>query len=349
MKLDQNIHTSQERVEYIKQNLTGKETPQELQYAANYILFAEKDKKIISDNRNITLTKREVSFEGICSKLENGENGIYNLASNLGKQAYLTQKKPKLTEQDYEEIPGLKEIRDIIERLEKKLEHTPSGKKYPIKKQLIDLYQLRYTLKNEYISWMHPQPNKIVSTLSSYSFEEKITITADGDVTSNGVVNLFNPKHISAILCNYSKLRENNWDNFMSDSWYLLLDFDTISEKALAPHPIYESIVTYKIDGKSNAEIQELLLQKHGLTYSNEYISSLWRNKIPKLIAEKAKEEYLIWYYTYKEYGKWKKCSRCREVKLAHNRFFSKNSTSKDGWYSMCKECRNKKNKKEGK
>ena len=30
-------------------------------------------------------------------------------------------------------------------------------------------------------------------------------------------------------------------------------------------------------------------------------------------------------------------------IKLAHNKFFSKNSSSKDGFYSICKSCRNKK------
>ena len=56
-----------------------------------------------------------------------------------------------------------------------------------------------------------------------------------------------------------------------------------------------------------------------------------------------AEDDYLNWYYTYVEKGKWKKCSRCGEVKLAHNKYFSKNSTSKDGFYSICKCCRNKK------
>ena len=99
----------------------------------------------------------------------------------------------------------------------------------------------------------------------------------------------------------------------------------------------------YKIDGKTNADIQELLYKAHGVKHSLEYISSLWRNKIPKLIAEQAEEDYLIWYYTTQEKGKWKKCSRCGQIKLAHNRFFSKNKTSKDGYYSICKCCRNKK------
>ena len=83
------------------------------------------------------------------------------------------------------------------------------------------------------------------------------------------------------------------------------------------------------------------IINKHSV----EYISSLWRKKIPKLIAEKEQKDYLIWYYLEVQKGKWKRCSRCGQIKLAHNKFFSKNNTSKDGWYSICKECRNKKNK----
>ena len=43
------------------------------------------------------------------------------------------------------------------------------------------------------------------------------------------------------------------------------------------------------------------------------------------------------------EKGKYKKCSRCGQIKLAHNKYFSKNKTSKDGFYSICKCCRSQK------
>ena len=46
--------------------------------------------------------------------------------------------------------------------------------------------------------------------------------------------------------------------------------------------------------GKLNIEIQELLEQHFGIKHSVEYISSLWRNKIPKMIAEQAKEDYIM-------------------------------------------------------
>jgi len=82
-------------------------------------------------------------------------------------------------------------------------------------------------------------------------------------------------------------------------------DLDNLIEKTFKDdYPLYYKLLIYKIDGLSNLDIQELLQREFDITYSVEYISSLWRNKIPKMLAEKAKEDYLIWYYTYVEYGK---------------------------------------------
>lgn len=122
--------------------------------------------------------------------------------------------------------------------------------------------------------------------------------------------------------------------------------FDEVSERALAAEPIYRQIVADKIDGMQNIEIQQDLLYKFDKTHSLEYISSLWRNKIPNLIASQAEDELLDWHFTEVERGKYKRCSRCGQIKLAHNKYFSKNKTSKDGFYSICKECRNSKAKK---
>lgn len=111
----------------------------------------------------------------------------------------------------------------------------------------------------------------------------------------------------------------------------MMLDLDNLIERTLKDnYPLYYKLLIYKIDGKQNIEIQELLEVEFGIKHSVEYISSLWRKKIPKLISEQAKKDYLIWHYTNVEYGQWKKCSRCNEIKLANNKFFSLNKTSKD-------------------
>lgn len=351
LKLDYTIESPQERNELVKKIVN--ETPPEklthryLEILADYVIFAmtkeeKKSKKIVTDNRSITINKRETSFEGLISKFENGEDGIYNMIAN-DKNIIFTPK-VSITQKDIEEVPGLKQLRDAIEQVEIAEKAARGKKKYLLKKQLIEMRQDQYVLKSAY-----RKPIFCMNAIKSFNkidLSENITFDKDGIASSDGLVSLFNPKHISALLCHYSKIKEDSWSKFNSDSYYLMEDLDNLIERTLKDnYPLYYDLLIYKIDGKQNTEIQALLLRDHGIKHSVEYISSLWRNKIPKLLAEQEQEDYLMWYYTEKEKGKWKRCSRCGEVKLAHNRFFSKNKTSKDGFYSICKDCRNKKTK----
>jgi hypothetical protein len=55
----------------------------------------------------------------------------------------------------------------------------------------------------------------------------------------------------------------------------------------------------YKIDGLQNSEIAIRIKQDYNVTYSVEYLSAIWRKKIPKIISEKAKEDWIVWHYIY--------------------------------------------------
>lgn len=53
-------------------------------------------------------------------------------------------------------------------------------------------------------------------------------------------------------------------------------DLDNLIDATLKDeYPLYYKLLIYKIDGKSNAEIQELLNDEFGITYTVEYLSSL--------------------------------------------------------------------------
>ena len=349
IKLDYSLQSPQERNELVKK-IIDKTPPEKLtnrylEILTDYIIFAmdkeeRKQKKILTDNRMITVNKRETSFEGLVGKFENGEDGIYNMIAN-DKNIIFTPK-VSITQQDIDEIPALRDLREAIEQVEKE-EKTATGKrKFLLKKQLIEMRQDQYVIKSEYRKPMYCM--NAIKSFSKMDLGENVTINEAGEVVSDGLITLFNPKHVSALLCNYSRLKQDSWGRFWSDSYFLMEDLDALIERTLKEkYPLYYDLLIYKIDGKQNIEIQDLLFRDHGIRHSVEYISSLWRNKIPKLLAEQAQEDYLIWHYTEVEKGKWKRCSRCGEIKLAHNRFFSKNKTSKDGWYSICKCCRNKK------
>ena len=300
-----------------------------------------KERKILTDNRMMTVNKRECSFEGLVSQLENGEDGIYNLITDNKNQIF--QPKVTITKKDLDEIQPLRQLREAINVWEAKLKVTEGKDAFVIKKALIEMRKDQYVIKNAYRRPI--VPNKLTrSTHVIMLPDETSSFDEEGYPIPKGV-SLLNPVVCSAILCNYSKLKEDSYDRFEGDLYYLMLAFDEIADRALKEYPLYEKIVECKVDGLQNTQIQEILQMEFGIKHSLEYISSLWRKKIPKLIASQAEDEYLYWYYLNIEKGKYKKCSRCGQVKLAHNKYFSKNKTSRDGFYSICKKCRNSKNK----
>ena len=350
-RLDYTITDPQERNQKVHEIVNSvspeKLTPYYLEQLTKYLTETpenKKEKKVLTDNRMVTINKRETSYEGLVAKLENGEDGIYNFMTGGDKNILLVPK-IQITEDDIATIPGLKRLREEIKKVEIQQKAARGKQKFLLTKQLIEMRQDQYVFKSIYKPPIAMA--KVTKSVNQIDLNEHITIDENGDPVSDCLISLFNPHHVCCLLCNYSKLKEDCWGHFDSDWWYLMENFDNLLERALKEdYPILYDIMIYKIDGLQNKDIAARIKQDYDVSYSVEYLSAVWRKKIPKIIADKAKEEWIVWHYTYEEKGKWKRCSRCHEIKLAHPYFFTRNKTAKDGWYSMCKCCRNKKKDK---
>lgn len=355
MRFDYSLKTPEERIEYSKkllENFKGKEIPaQYLSYISDYILFVvDKDQtkkehraehSIVTKNREVTVNKRQVSFEEIVSNLENGEDGLYAMISNDKNQ--IMDRKEKISKKEIAENPQIKESLDLIDKLKKQFDKATGLAKYSLKKQIIETWQQVYIMRAAANGI--PAKNKSsnqVKTMAHMDLTEHIVLDENKMPKSDGIITLFNPSHVSFLLYYYSQLKEESWDDFYSDMHFLLLDLENLVDKTLEKEPILYDLVIWKIDGHTNEEIQKLMEAKYGVQHNEQYFSTLWRRRIPKMLSEQAQKDWLIWYYTNEEYGEWKTCGRCGEVKLAHPLFFSRN-TSKDHFYSICKECRRKK------
>lgn len=345
LRLDYKLKTCQERADLVNRIVAL--TPQEklttryLELLGDYIMggITKEEKKehlYMTDNRRITIDRRETSFEGLAEKFENGADGIYNLITN--DKNIIFQHRQEITPEDIETIPGLRELRDCIEQTEAAGKVATGRKKYLLKKQLIEMRKDQYVLKSAFRPTISVMPSH--GGVNKINLEERRWIDEAGNPQSDGLVTLFNPKHVSALLCNYYALKIETRGRFHDDFYYLLRDLDATMKKALKDHPAYFDIIKYKMDNKTNLEIQQMLLEKHNISHSLQYISQLWRNRIPKIIAEQAQDDFIVAEYELNHPDQMKECVRCGELKPAITRFYSPNKNTKDGWYCWCKKCR---------
>lgn len=340
IKLDYSIESPEERKKLVEQII--EENPNlsnlQLESLANYLILCmekeeKKEKQIITQNRQSTIDKRETSFDGLADSFENGEDGVYNLITN--DKNIIFRPKISITKEDIAEVPFLAQLRQSIEDWEQGTKHLTGKTAYIAKKALIEMRKDQYIIKNFFrspiVATKLTHSKKIVSIPSSESIDLET-----GEVRFSGA-SFCDPKVVSIVLCNYSKLRQTAEGNFEGDLWFFMEDFDNISESALADEPILRRIVEYKIDGVQNWDIQSRIKEEFDLYHSEEYYSTLWRKKIPKLIADEAIRQLIVWSYWREGPNYFKTCTKCGKAKPAHTFFFSKN---KKGYYSICKECR---------
>lgn len=119
IKLDYTLETPEERKALVEQILEEQPNPPAayLEILANYLVFCmekeeKKEKKILTENRLTTVNKRETSYEGLISKFENGEDGIYNILDD--NKHTIFQPKIQITEKDLREIPELDQTTQAI-------------------------------------------------------------------------------------------------------------------------------------------------------------------------------------------------------------------------------------------
>jgi uncharacterized protein YutD len=101
LRLDYKLKTMEERSELVARII--EQTPRAnlsnryLEILGDYIMGAisKEDKKAhlyLTDNRRITIERRETSLEGIIEKFENGADGFYNLIAESDKNVIFQHK-----------------------------------------------------------------------------------------------------------------------------------------------------------------------------------------------------------------------------------------------------------------
>lgn len=187
--------------------------------------------------------------------------------------------------------------------------------------------------------------------LDNWTVSEDESLNWNWIEVSENKIDFTNPVHVYQVLEMYGTLKENSWENLNSDLKFLIWELEEYIEKANL-NPARKYILVRKIDKVTNERISQELQELYGLTYSDNYISTIYKQMICDKIAKAAQLSLDEFIYR-KQPEKFKVCSTCGEKLLRDPRNFIKKQNAKDGLSARCKVCdkeiRDKKKKEEAK
>ena len=173
--------------------------------------------------------------------------------------------------------------------------------------------------------------------LDNWTISEDSNLNWGYKEVSENKIDLTNPEHVYHLLEFYGTLKENSFEKLNSDLKFLLWELEDYIEKAnLSPARFW--ILIRKIDKVTNGRIGEELQEKFGLSYSDNYISTIYKGMICTQIARAAQLS-LDEFNNRNNPEKFKVCSTCGKKLLRDSRNFIKKQNSKDGLAARCKSC----------
>lgn len=330
---------------------------QDLEKLADYLLFADnkeqrkkaKDEQeehtvltlsqIERNNRKETLSDDLSYFEQ--NAKDTSKHSFYTEEKRFKNKLNINEEKPKkrkakmknkdtksITKEDLEKYPVLKQTQELIDQLSEEI-------KTGINRfgQVIDSETLRkkrwlcIELKKDQVAYKDSMKKKVnPKSVIRQSLNGKLDVNfADHEV-------------IEFLFHEYSNLKQYCFDNIESDLKHVLMDFERLVDDTPFSE-ILKEIFILKVDGLCHNEINKELEHKYQIKFGKQHISTLIRNSIPKKIIETYRKQLEDWFYREIVKGKYKCCTRCGEIKLASDNYFSKDKKGVFGYKSICKMC----------
>ena len=253
--LNYSITDPQERVKevenFISKTPEEELTPYLLEYLSNYLLFIsdktqtkkERNTKysITTKNREITINKRQTSYEGMIDALENGEDGLHSLINNDKNQ--LLDRKEKITKEELEAFPQLKKQYEIIQSLTEMANKSKGSRKYSIKKQIVEQWQQLYLIRASLKGTPSTTAKPVNFNDRCAEIPETITMRPDGSLIIDSQLSLLEPDHVSYLLCNYSQLKQDTYEHLSNDVRWMLIELEDLISKLFPQDSPYYNLI----------------------------------------------------------------------------------------------------------
>ena len=239
---------------------------------------------------------------------------------------------------------------------------------YRLKHNLIDIRRHQYYLKDSYKPTLHFQKMDHPKTqyydwsgdsfywISREAWQQRIDNSysplishniEDYEVREDGMVKWVvcehnfdweNPKHVRALMNNWTLLYDNLHEKLDTYGCTLLWDFERYA-KLSDFTPLRQYMLDLKLKKIPYTEISQLVQENFGIAYNFNHLSTILNTEIPNRIAFTAKRERLLVEIPKEQ---WQTCSECGNEYPLDSLFFNRNSSRKNGYFSYCKACARK-------
>lgn len=182
----------------------------------------------------------------------------------------------------------------------------------------------------------------LTSTSTEYNFNEDTWYYDESNEiveVSRNLINFSDPNTYKGLILTYYDLDDKYKDNFNSDMWGILRLFeDVLNHSDITKEEA--SVVSMMMKDMSRQDIMDEFEKEFGRSISDKVLSTWINRAIPSKLAQTYKDSVDEWLYTYMIKGKYKRCTRCEQVKLISNdRYFRERSDSIDGFRNECRIC----------
>lgn len=309
---------------------------------ADYLLFVSdpgstlrersEEYPVLTRNREATIARREVGAGALAPRGGSDQPSVEEALSSLGRNVPSTgvgaPRSPSPS--DWRMADNEEAVASLLAQADR----AGGKRRFELRRQVIAKYRERSAIAESASPAIPSVSRSLVPPDSPVCLDDEVgidpvTLAPRG---RRGLTMCDEPC-VRALMRDYPALRALCEGDARSDVAAMLADLEEALSAVCAGDAVLSEFVSLMLEGRTVASATAEMGAR-GVHRSGQYWAAQWGQRLPRAVADRARRVWLL-----RNWGKRKVCTMCGRELPAHPMWFTRN-TSRDGYYSRCKECR---------
>ena len=309
---------------------------------ADYMLFVSdpgstlrersEEYPVLTRNREATIARREVGAGALAPRGGADQPSVEEALSSLGRNVPSTGvggARPPAPS-DWRMADNEEAVASLLAQADR----AGGKRRFELRRQVIAKYRERSAIAESAAPAIPSVSRSLVPPDSPVGVEDEVVVDP-GTLMPGGRrgLTMCDVPCVRALMRDYPALKALCEGDARSDVAAMLVDLEGGLASACAGDPVLSEFASLMLGGRTVASAAREMGEA-GVHRSEQYWAAQWGQRLPRAVADGARRRWLL-----RNWGKRKVCTMCGRELPAHPLWFTRN-TSRDGYYSRCKECR---------